>query len=582
MSGAPHAALTAVKIWDVLPNAACLCDAEGLILRYNRGAAELWGREPRLAHPDERYCGSHRLYWPDGSPLAHRDTPMADALQTGRSCRNTEVVIERPSGHRLHAHVNVDPIRDEAGQIVGAINCLLDITSLKEAENKLRDSERTLREVLNALPSAVYTTDADGHITFFNQAAVELSGHTPELGTDRWCVSWKLYRPDGAPLPHDECPMAVALREKRPVRGQEAVAERPNGTRVPFIPYPTPLFDRDGNLTGAVNMLVEIADRKQAEESAGRLAAIVEFSDDAIVSKNTSGIIQTWNAGAERLFGYAAHEVIGKPINVLIPPDRQDEEPGILRRISRGERIDHYETVRIRKDGTAVDISLTVSPLKSADGRIVGASKIARDISERRGAERRRQLLVNELNHRVKNTLATVQSIATQTFRADADGARLAQFEGRLVALARTHDVLTRESWEGADLEEVVAGAIAPVCVRPEERFKFSGPPLRLRPKMALSLSIAIHELCTNAAKYGALSNEAGRIRIEWALTGTGPERQLQLRWEETAGPPVDVPGRRGFGTRMLERALARELGAQATLQFQPSGVIYEIEAPWS
>src|SRR5208282_1707675 len=159
--------------------------------------------------------------------------------------------------------------------------------------------------------------------------------------------------------------------------------------------------------------------RKRADEYANRLASIVEFSDDAIISKDLKGVINSWNAGAQRLFGYTAEEAIGKPITVLIPPERRDEEPGILDRIRRGERIDHYETVRMRKDGSLVDISLTVSPLKNADGKIIGASKIARDISERKREEGRRKLLINELNHRVKNTLASVQSISAETFRGD-------------------------------------------------------------------------------------------------------------------------------------------------------------------
>jgi PAS domain S-box-containing protein len=237
------------------------------------------------------------------------------------------------------------------------------------------------REVLEALPAAVYITDASGRIIFFNKAAVDLWGRHPELGTSEWCGSWKLYSSDGSPLPHDKCPMAVALKEGRSIRGAEAVAERPDGSRVPFVPYPTPLYDDDGTLVGAVNMLVAITDRKHREETDKRLASIVENCDDAIISKDLNGIIISWNAGAERLFGYSADEVIGNPITILIPLDRHDEEPAILERLRRGERIDHYETVRRRKDGSVVEVSLTVSPVKNAEGKIIGASKIARDIT---------------------------------------------------------------------------------------------------------------------------------------------------------------------------------------------------------
>ena len=193
--------------------------------------------------------------------------------------------------------------------------------------------------------------------------------------------------------------MAIAIKEKRAVRGMEAVAERPDGTRVPFEPYPTPIFDSGGDLTGAVNMLIDITDRKRAEQAKQHLAAIVEFSDDAIISINLHGIIQSWNAAAERIYGYTVREAIGKSVDMLIPPDRPNEEPEILNRIRRGQHIDHYETVRLRNDGTLIDISLTVSPIMDGDGKVIGASKIARDITERRKAQEQRDLLLREMNH---------------------------------------------------------------------------------------------------------------------------------------------------------------------------------------
>ena len=177
------------------------------------------------------------------------------------------------------------------------------------------------RELLDALPAAIYTTDAAGRVTYYNSAAVQLAGRRPEIGSDEWCVTWRLYRPDGTPFPHDECPMAVALKTGRPVRGVEAVAERPDGTLVPFMPYPTPLHDAAGNVVGAVNMLVDLTERSNAEQARRLLASIVESSDDAIVSKDLNGVIASWNPGAERLFGYTADEVVGKSVTNLFPVD---------------------------------------------------------------------------------------------------------------------------------------------------------------------------------------------------------------------------------------------------------------------
>src|ERR1700676_1803165 len=264
-------------------------------------------------------------------------------------------------------------------------------------------------ELLEALPVAVYMTDAQGHITFFNEAAADLWGHRPQLGSDHWCGSWRLYWPDGRPLPHDECPMAVTLKTGRPVRGAEAIAERPNGTRVHFLPYPTPLRDATGRITGGINLLVDITDRRHGELESALLAAIVTSSDDAIVSKTLEGQVTSWNDSAADIFGYDATEMIGQSIKRIIPPHLHAEEKQILARLARGEHIRHYETKRVTKDGRSVDVSLTVSPVRDKFGTIVGASKVARDITERKHAEELQRLLLDELNHRVKNTLATIQ-----------------------------------------------------------------------------------------------------------------------------------------------------------------------------
>ena len=547
-------------------------DQEGRMIRVNDALCTILGRS------------SEELLRMSFLDYTHEDDREKDATRYAKQIRGElgsytiRKRASKPDGTRVDLDVHSSSVRDEHGSFRHGVQVVQDVTEAKRMDDRLRERERRMRDLLEALPAAVYTTDASGRITFFNKAAVGMAGRTPRIG-DEWCVTWRLFNPDGTPLPHDQCPMAVALKENRLVRGAEAVAERPDGTRVPFIPYPTPLHDSDGKLVGAINMLIDISERKKAEEYAARLAAIVKFSDDAIISKNTNGIIQTWNKGAERLFGYEGTEVIGKPINILIPPDRQDEEPNILGRIRRGEHIDHYETVRIRKDGSFVDVSLTVSPLMDASGRIVGASKIARDVTDKRRHEERRQLLINELNHRVKNTLATVQSLAAQTFRGENQTRAFGQFESRLVALSSAHDVLTEENWEGADLRELIGRTISPICVNPQ-RVDISGPALRLQPKIALSLSMAFHELCTNAAKYGALVDGGGRIKIGWEVAEVDTERRLRLRWEESGGPRVEKPQHKGFGSRLLERALCHELGTQVELTFAPAGVVCEIETP--
>ena len=459
----------------------------------------------------------------------------------------------------------------------------LDAGSIERSEDLLRAAGAGLlrgdthfRHVLDLLPAAVYITNAAGLITYYNEAAAALWGHYPQLGVGEWCGSWKLYWPDGRPLPHDECPMALALREKRPIRGMEAVAERPDGVRVPFIPYPTPLYDELGELTGAVNMLVDITDRKRAEYYAQRLAAIVEFSDDAIVAKDLDGVITTWNRGAERLFGYTAEETIGKPITILIPHDRQDEEYEILDRIRRGEHVDHYDTIRRRKDGSLVDVALTISPVRDAAGKIIGASKIARDITERRRAQEQQKLLVGELHHRIKNMLATVGAIANQTFRDAPDECEA--FRGRLESLAGAHDLLKNDNWQQAALVDLVGRALEPFQDKHRDRFLIDGPGgIFLDAQKSSLLAMALHELATNAVKYGALSDEHGRVCIVWERLEDDEPKRLRLCWRESGGPPVNPPKRKGFGSLLIERGIQSQLG-HASLDFHQLGLVCSIE----
>lgn len=252
------------------------------------------------------------------------------------------------------------------------------------------DTLASLQNFFKALPAAVYTCEApSGIITFYNDHAATLWGRAPKLGDpdERFCGSFKLWRPDGTPLPHDQTPMAVTLRNGHSFRNEEVVIERPDGTRIHALVNIDPIHDANGRLAGAINAFHDVTPMKVGEEAQVRLAAIVETSDDAIVSKTLDGIIQSWNAGAERIFGYSAAEAVGQSITLIIPPELRDEERMILERLRRGERVEHFETVRLTKSRERLDISLTISPLRDAAGQITGASKVARDITPRKRTE---------------------------------------------------------------------------------------------------------------------------------------------------------------------------------------------------
>ena len=269
------------------------------------------------------------------------------------------------------------------------------------------------RKLLDKLPAGVYVCNAEGLITYFNDHAVQMWGRAPTLNEpmDRFCGSSRLYHSDGRAMPHDECWMALALKTGQEYNGVEVIVERPDGSRRTALAHISPIFDDAGILEGAINIVVDISDRKEAERANAFLGSIVESSDDAIISKSLDGVIQSWNVGAERLFGYSSVEAIGQSIKMIIPPELIHEERIILSRLCNGERIEHYETTRVAKGGRRIEISVTISPVRDGTGQIVGALKIARDITSRKENEAALVALKNELEdaHLRKNEfLATV------------------------------------------------------------------------------------------------------------------------------------------------------------------------------
>jgi PAS domain S-box-containing protein len=300
--------------------------------------------------------------------------------------------------------------------------------------------------------------------------------------------------------------------------------------------------------------------------------AVIESSHDAIITKNLDGIITSWNAGAEHMFGYKPEEVIGKSVTILIPPGHENEEPAILERLRRGERVDHYETIRVRKDGAPLDISLTISPVKNATGTIIGASKIARDITASKQAEAQIRHLARETEHRTKNILATVNA-AVQLTHAENVAEFKKSIEGRIQALANVHRLFVESRWAGAELHELVGEELAPYRRGDGTRISIEGPKLLLEPNAAQTLAVVCHELATNAAKYGALSVADGRVAVTWTST---PDGRLVLRWNETGGPPVTTPTREGFGTRVVGKIVQQYKG-DARFDWRPEGLTCEV-----
>ena len=308
-------------------------------------------------------------------------------------------------------------------------------------------------------------------------------------------------------------------------------------------------------------------------------AAIVNSSDDAIIAEDLDGVIMSWNFGAERLFGFTDHEVVGKPIAVLMDSGGLNDERDMLEHIRRGEKVDHYETVYQRKDRSSVDISLTASPMEDAYGRVVGLSKIARDITERKQAEQRQQLLLNELAHRGRNLLAVIQAIVSRSLSGTKSLAEAREvLLKRIQAIAHSQTVLLKGAFLGGLLAEIIRLELEAFA----DRVKALGPDVMLNPKAAQTFALLVHELATNAIKYGALSRRGGGIVIHWSIEARNAERRFKFQWQERGGPRVTPPTSEGFGRTLIEKASVQDLGAQPTISFAPDGLSYEIDAPLS
>ena len=352
-------------------------------------------------------------------------------------------------------------------------------------------------------------------------------------------------------------------------------AGRALGQGRPVQPLSTALREADELSSVLAGAAKELRARTQAQ---AHLAAIVSSSPNAMLSLTPDSLILTWNAAAEQLFGYQASEVLGKSVRLLFPSEA--ELADINAQVRSGVAV-HRDVQRRHKDGHLLEVSISVAPMYDAAGRVVGISSIVRDIGERKAREKHIEFLMRELSHRSKNLLAVVQAIAGQTARySNSMNEFQTRFSERLHAMARAQDLLVARNWEGAQLCDLVRSQMAPFTEDVSARIEMKGPEFDLRPDAVHSLTLALHELATNAAKYGALSVPDGRVAVDWQVTDAGPDSRFRMSWCEHDGPPVTPPERKGVGHVVIADRVGNALRGQVELRFESTGLCWMLDAP--
>ena len=446
-------------ILEKLPVAVCVCDLEGRIVQYNNRAVEIWGRTPRPGQTHEAFSAQTRFYNQTGEHLS--ESGLRKVLRTGQAIRSEEMVIDQPDGKRIAVLLNVDPLLDARGEMVGVVNCFQDITERKQVHEELARSQQDLRQQ-----------------------------------QERWNATYE----------------------------------------------------------HAAIGIVEI-------DAEGRFLRVNESICD--------------------ITGLTREELLGWRLFARTHPDDRDVDEELYQRQVKGE-IGFYSVEKrfVRKDGRVIWCSIRSSTVRGPDGKFLYGVRVVQDVTARKEADERQKLLMDELNHRVKNTLATVQSLATQTARGtDSPEEFRRAFEGRLISLSHAHDQLTRHHWTSADLRAIVAGATAPYAG--EHQISLAGDDVTVRPRVALTLGMVFHELTTNAVKYGALSSPEGRIGVTWRVIHAPSQPPLLwIEWRERGGPPVTAPVRQGFGSRFIEGSVVAELQGVARLHFDAAGLRCTMELP--
>jgi PAS domain S-box-containing protein len=538
--------------------------------------------------PPQSLAGMRSQVHPDD--LSNLDAAFLALGSAGGSCR-TEYRLAPRSDRERHSErwvaLEGAAVSGSDGQRVQLLGVTRDITERKHAETRLRESEQRSRELLGALPAAIYVTDAAGRITYCNEGAVNLWGARPKLDEDRSCDLSRLYHADGRPMAPEDFPVEIALTDGRAVRGHEAVLERANGTRIPIITYPTPLHDATGGIVGIVNMMVDIDARKKAEQAlAERNAQLALASRAALVGSYAYDVDTSMLQISE---GYAAiHGLPEGTTETALSQWRARVHPEDLARVETlrdqifaDQRNEYNVEYRIiRSDGEVRWIERRSCISYRGDGRPERVVGVTIDVTERKRVEEHQRVLVAELDHRVKNALATVNAVVSRTLDSGGLSADImSALVGRVQSMARAHELLSSRRWQGISLTELVQREIAPYATGTNT--KIDGPEIMLSAEAGQAMAMVFHELVTNAAKYGALSSQHGRVLVRWNRKPNGnAQAQLVVEWQETGGPSVAVSSKSGYGMSIVRELVPYELGGTVDFALAREGVRCRLEIP--
>jgi PAS domain S-box-containing protein len=548
---------------EKLPVAIYACDVQGRIVWFNARAVALWGRTPRAGDDVERFCGS---YWFEGRQITPEETPMSAVLKTGIPIGGVEAMVERPDGSCIWTMAHIEPIKDENGRIVGAINCFHETT-------KLHLATETLEDMFENANMAMHLVSADGTILRANAQDLQMLGYSPDEFIGRNIAEF-----------HVDQTTIADMRER--LSRDEQLVQHPARLRakdgaIRHVLVSSSARFRDGQLANTRCLLVDITERLQAEERVRwqekqRLAATYQYAPIGIAEVDADGKLLRANSQSCKLSGRSLDEVLGRSIFEEAADQSSGADCEQFQRQVAGE-FDRYTIERRirRNDGSYVWMSITSSSVRDTDGQFLYAVRVEQDITERKEREEREYLITREINHRAKNILSVVDAIAHQT-ATKSPGDFIERFSERIQALSANQDLLVRNEWKGVEIEDMTRAQLSHFADLIGSRIAVYGPKLRLKATGAQAVGLALHELATNAGKYGALSTDTGHVDIRW-----GTDRDtFAMSWTESKGPHVSAPKRRGFGTVVMEDMTARTVDGEARLEYSPAGLVWRLTCP--